>query len=662
MSLFQVSLETQYTLGGSLERVPGTTFAEVYNVIDPSGVLSKSAYNAWCIDSTVRLAPAVSLDFNIYSSDELSNGLDSTAITSYTGKAWDGSEENFDLINWLLNQGYQGNDSSAIPGSSTSGIVTVSDMQAAIWMLLEQPIETGSLDLNTYDINRANAIVAAARANGEGFVADATQVQGIVTVDAYGGTFFQPLFLVDQAAQLGDYIWFDANQDGIQDEDEVGIQGMTVKLLRDLNGDGTIAVDEIVATTITDATGYYDFKGLVGGVEYQVLFDMPSSTDLSITLNGETFIVADGNSFSLSQANVGNDLLDSDATQVFDPNTFATNILSQTVTLEAGQFDQSIDAGFWAEGVGTPPTAGLGNYVWNDANRNGIQDSSEMGIAGATVSVLDGGTVIATTTTDANGYYEFQDLIAGIEYQVSFDISDVTGSRSFTLTAANQGTNDALDSDATIVNGIAITSGIILEGGTFNDTIDTGFYDSSAGLSAPGTGTPGFWHKQGLPFYDGIIGNESKAGKSGFADGELLTPGATGILVGDFNRNGITDNGENTVFFNFDEAETLINSKNHKKTDLLGGEKDTLMLGRATVASWLNYLAGNSVDLASGAKDIADYLDNAVTLLGAYQSNDSGLINQVSSALGVSVNGVATILDNYNNGSSQFATGNFSRG
>jgi hypothetical protein len=51
----------------------------------------------------------------------------------------------------------------------------------------------------------------------------------------------------------------------------------------------------------------------------------------------------------------------------------------------------------------------VGGSVYYDANNNGIRDSGEVGIANNPVALLDAGTgsVVATTTTDANGYYTF---------------------------------------------------------------------------------------------------------------------------------------------------------------------------------------------------------------------------------------------------------------
>ena len=49
----------------------------------------------------------------------------------------------------------------------------------------------------------------------------------------------------------------------------------------------------------------------------------------------------------------------------------------------------------------------IGNRVWSDTNGNGIQDPGEAGIAGVTVRLLSGTTVIASALTDGNGEYYF---------------------------------------------------------------------------------------------------------------------------------------------------------------------------------------------------------------------------------------------------------------
>lgn len=72
----------------------------------------------------------------------------------------------------------------------------------------------------------------------------------------------------------------------------------------------------------------------------------------------------------------------------------------------------------------------LGNQVWLDANRNGIQDPGEAGIGGICVNLYDAkGNLIQKTTTDTNGYYGFN-VKAGQVYTIEFvkpEYLDFTG-------------------------------------------------------------------------------------------------------------------------------------------------------------------------------------------------------------------------------------------
>ena len=97
----------------------------------------------------------------------------------------------------------------------------------------------------------------------------------------------------------------------------------------------------------------------------------------------------------------------------------------------------------------------IGDVVWYDANRNGVQDDGEPRIAGVPVSLLGADTndnpVSRATTTDANGQYLFDGLPSGA-YTVTFDPEWVAEQGyEFTLQAAG-GAGDR-DSDADPVTG-----------------------------------------------------------------------------------------------------------------------------------------------------------------------------------------------------------------
>lgn len=107
----------------------------------------------------------------------------------------------------------------------------------------------------------------------------------------------------------------------------------------------------------------------------------------------------------------------------------------------------------------TPPEHALGDFVWNDLNRDGIQQPGEPGVPGVRAELLDGtGRVIrdkegdpVAVTSDSTGHYLFQKLPAG-EYAVHFDLSTVPIGAVATLRDA--GEDRALDSDADPTTGI----------------------------------------------------------------------------------------------------------------------------------------------------------------------------------------------------------------
>ncbi len=85
----------------------------------------------------------------------------------------------------------------------------------------------------------------------------------------------------------------------------------------------------------------------------------------------------------------------------------------------------------------------------NDVNKNGLQDTDESGVANIEVELFDSdGNSIATTTTDENGSYKFENLDNG-DYQVKFKIPE-----DYIVTAQNIGDDDAVDSDANLTGDV----------------------------------------------------------------------------------------------------------------------------------------------------------------------------------------------------------------
>jgi hypothetical protein len=66
---------------------------------------------------------------------------------------------------------------------------------------------------------------------------------------------------------------------------------------------------------------------------------------------------------------------------------------------------------------GLSSLAAVGDFVFQDLNRNGLQDDGEPGIAGVLVDlVATDGSYFATAVTDATGHYLFTDVPPGTYY------------------------------------------------------------------------------------------------------------------------------------------------------------------------------------------------------------------------------------------------------
>ncbi|MDP4999359.1 MAG: T9SS type A sorting domain-containing protein [Saprospiraceae bacterium] len=115
--------------------------------------------------------------------------------------------------------------------------------------------------------------------------------------------------------------------------------------------------------------------------------------------------------------------------------------------------------------------SGVGDYVWEDENKNGLQDAGEPGVAGVVVVLKDAfGVSLATDTTDAFGEYMFVGLNAGT-YALAFILPD----SSWTFTLPDAGANDLSDSDAlSDMNGMTALFNLVP--GEIRESLDAGMY------------------------------------------------------------------------------------------------------------------------------------------------------------------------------------------
>ncbi len=173
---------------------------------------------------------------------------------------------------------------------------------------------------------------------------------------------------------IGDFVWYDANRDGIQNVGEPGIPNVTVALYRDTDGSGALSGgDTLVATLTTDADGGYLFNNLPPATYFVDV------TDTNNVLAGLTHIVA-----NQSQP---------------DP--------TGPIVLGAGQVYKDADFGYVR--VPTTGNAIIGDTVWYDDNGDGVQQPGEPGIPNVQVCATSvaGGAPICSVT-DSNGHYLIQ--------------------------------------------------------------------------------------------------------------------------------------------------------------------------------------------------------------------------------------------------------------
>jgi hypothetical protein len=212
---------------------------------------------------------------------------------------------------------------------------------------------------------------------------------------------------------MGDYTWIDTNRNGIQDPGEAPLPGVRVQLL---NPDGSVARDfngNPVGPVTTDARGYYLITNLRAG-SYMARFTIPNG--YAFTIPGAGTPGTDSNPTSFS----ANGLVGTTPVFKIYASTFETTT-PFTGNLRALFANLTIDAG-------VVPLVAIGNFVWFDKNRDGVQGRNEKPVKGAKVYLLNpngtrardaSGKPVKVATTDARGRYLFQGLLPG-DYRVKF--------------------------------------------------------------------------------------------------------------------------------------------------------------------------------------------------------------------------------------------------
>lgn len=208
-----------------------------------------------------------------------------------------------------------------------------------------------------------------------------------------------------QSASLGNFVFADTNNNGIQDGGDTPLPDVTVTLF----SNGTV-----VATTVTNVFGVYSFTGLTPGVLFSVSFNTPANYTAS-ALNVE-----------------GNDDLDSDP----------VGGITAPITLTSGQNDTSVDAGY------SPLLGSIGDFVFIDLNRNGRQDAGEFPNLSAGTYLVE----FDRTTLPAGFSFSQNVDEPGVPDNLDSDADPVTGRTDrITIISSNPDLRDIRTVDAGLV-------------------------------------------------------------------------------------------------------------------------------------------------------------------------------------------------------------------
>ncbi|WP_217701612.1 SdrD B-like domain-containing protein [Schaalia sp. Marseille-Q2122] len=234
---------------------------------------------------------------------------------------------------------------------------------------------------------------------------------------------------IKPAVSVGNFVWFDADKDGLQGDGEPGIEGVTLTISRsdDATVNGADGQPLAVLTTVTNPQGEYSFTGLEAlpaGTHYVVSVTAPAGYQATKDKQG--------------------------ADTEKDSEAGAGKAESKDLTTD-GASDMSLDFGF------IKPAVSVGNFVWFDSDKDGLQGDGEPGIEGVTLTIsrsdgaavngADGQPLAALTTkTNEQGLYSFENLQAlpaGTHYVVS-----VTAPAGYQATKDKQGADTEKDSEA----------------------------------------------------------------------------------------------------------------------------------------------------------------------------------------------------------------------
>jgi hypothetical protein len=130
-------------------------------------------YDSWCSDFDVFITPGVELLAKVFNTYEVSSGQYGGIVES---------PENFDAINWLLNQAF---DTQTC--THANRVYNAREIQAAVWHLVEETTFANSFDPSVtmgspYNDDCVDDMFNSAISVGEGYIPDCEDLIAVLVV------------------------------------------------------------------------------------------------------------------------------------------------------------------------------------------------------------------------------------------------------------------------------------------------------------------------------------------------------------------------------------------------------------------------------------------------------------------------------------------------
>ena len=407
--------------------------------IDPPGATSETDSQGATADNNigVTLSGASSSNNNF-----LDDGVSSFAIT---GQVFDDNDTSNDNVIGVDDLGVAGVTVELYADNNNDGVVDAGDT------LIDSTLTNSD---GTYQFNNlVDGVYVLQQINPNGANSEndtqGNSLDDNIGVTLSGANSSSNNFLDDGASttSISGQVIDDSNANGINDT-ETGIDGVTVELFSDPNGDGDPSDGQLLASTTTSGGGNYSFDNLVDG-NYVIVETDPNG--FASTADSEGL-----NDNQIALTTTGTNISNQD---FLDSNSSNLNSITGQV------FDD------------------------NDTTNNNALDSGDVGISGVTVElytdnnndgVVDvGDTLIDSTVTNSDGTYQFNNLVDGNYVVAQIDPPGATSETDsqgatadnnigVTLSGASSSNNNFLDDG---VSSFAITGQVFDDNDTSNDNV-----------------------------------------------------------------------------------------------------------------------------------------------------------------------------------------------